>query len=320
MAEIVLGIGTSHAPSLNGSSDRWFASGERDMLGPTGGGMPMNLDLDALVKERASWIGKELTQEVFDRKHEVCQSAIATLLEARKRVAPDVVVIIGDDTHEVFMPEDHIPAIDVFWGEEIRHVPFGRRGESDAPKTVNLWPVQADLGRHIVESLNASAFDVSHSRAIPEGRSIGHAFDFVYGRIFEGHVPPQVPIFLNTYYAPNQPTLSRCYALGKALRRAIDSWDSDKTVAVIGTGGLTHMLIDEELDRGVLSAMQDKDETRLTSFPENRFNFGNGEIRNWIVTAGAMHESAASMHLVAYVPCYRSPAGTGCACAFAYWE
>ncbi len=319
MAKMVLGMATSHAPGLNGSADRWTASGERDMRGPTGGGMPMNLDLDAMVRERASWIDKELKQEVFDRRHNVCQKAIATLSETLKRVSPDVVVIVGDDTHEVFMPEDHIPAVDVFWGKELRHFPHGSRGQP-AEKSPNIWQGQPDLGQHIIASLNAESFDVSHTRVIPEGRSIGHAFDFVYGRILENNVPPHVPIFLNTYYAPNQPTLSRCYALGKGLRRAIESWDSEKTVAVIGTGGLSHMVIDEELDREVLSAMQEKDEARLTGLPEDRFNFGNGEIRNWIVTAGAVHESNALMNLVAYEPCYRSRAGTGCACAFAYWQ
>lgn len=281
--------------------------------------MPMNLDIEARIRERESWIGKELTTEVWERRHATCQSAIATLSEKLKRVSADVAVIIGDDTHEVFMPEDHIPAVDVFWGEEIRHVP-SRTRLATPQETPNLWPGEPDLGQHIVESLIGDAFDVSHSRSIPEGRSIGHAFDFIYGRLMKDQVPPHVPIFLNTYYAPNQPTLKRCYALGGALRRAIESWDSDKTVAVIATGGMTHLAIDEELDRAVLSAMQDKDEERLTSFPEDLFNFGTGEIRNWVVAAGAMDAAGLSMNLVAYEPCYRSPAGTGCAMAFAYWE
>ena len=319
MARIALGMGSSHAPSLNGAVERWAAAGERDMARPTGGGMPMNLDIEARIRERESWIGKELTTEVWERRHATCQSAIATLSEKLKRVSADVAVIIGDDTHEVFMPEDHIPAVDVFWGEAIRHVP-SRSRLATPQETPNLWPGEPHLGQHIVESLIGDAFDVSHSRSIPEGRSIGHAFDFIYGRLMKDQVPPHVPIFLNTYYAPNQPTLKRCYALGGALRRAIESWDSDKTVAVIATGGMTHLAIDEELDRAVLSAMQDKDEERLTSFPEDLFNFGTGEIRNWVVAAGAMDAAGLSMNLVAYEPCYRSPAGTGCAMAFAYWE
>jgi OH-DDVA oxygenase len=80
------------------------------------------------------------------------------------------------------------------------------------------------------------------------------------------------------------------------------------------------MVIDEALDRSILEAMQAKDEKRLVSHPEQLFNWGTGEIRNWTVVAGAMEETDKAMHLLAYEPCYRSPAGTGCACAFASWQ
>jgi hypothetical protein len=84
---------------------------------------------------------------------------------------------------------------------------------------------------------------------------------------------------------------------------------------------MSHLVLDENLDRTMLAAMQEKDEQQLTTtFPESMFNFGTGEIRNWVLLAGAMAESDAQMNLVAYEPCYRSPAGTGCGCAFAYWK
>jgi hypothetical protein len=272
-----------------------------------------------MVKERESWIGEKLTREVWERQNATCQSAIGTLAEVLKDVSPDVAIIIGDDTHEVFMPEDHIPALDVIGSAQIPHFPHRTRVRTPQ-ETANILPGEPDLARHIVAWLTREGFDVSYSRTMPQGRTIGHAFDFIYGRIMQDHVPPHVPILLNTYYPPNQPTLSRCYALGKALRRAVESWESDKTVVVIGTGGLSHMVIDEELDHAVLSVMQGKDEVRLTSFPEEVFTFGTSEIRTWMVAAGACHESDTAMNLVAYEPCYRSVAGTGCGCGFAYWR
>ena len=318
MARIVLGAATAHAPFLNGGVERWADGGKRDMVAATGGGMPMNLDIDRMIKEREPWIGKELEPDVWQRRHEACQAAIAALADKVAQVSPDVVVVVGDDTHEVFMPEEHIPAVDVYWGDSISYAPYGGRGAS--PKPAQALACQPDLGRRMVESLIDQGFDPSHSRSIPEGRSIGHAFDFVYARILKGQVPPQVPVWLNTYYPPNQPSPRRCYNLGKALRQAIESWDSGATVAVIGTGGMSHLVIDEELDREALAAMQAKDEQRLASIPPQALTFGTSEIRNWVVTAGAMHDSPAAMTLLDYVPCYRSPAGTGCACAFAYWE
>ena len=137
----------------------------------------------------------------------------------------------------------------------------------------------------------------------------------------KGNIPPTVPIIVNTYYPPNAPTMRHCYAVGKALRRAIESWESDLRVAVIGSGGLSHLIVDEELDRNVLDALRDKDEERLaTQFPESQLTYGTSEIRNWTMTAGAMDEGSSEMTLVAYEPMYRSPAGTGCGCGFAYWR
>jgi aromatic ring-opening dioxygenase catalytic subunit (LigB family) len=136
----------------------------------------------------------------------------------------------------------------------------------------------------------------------------------------EGHRVPLVPVLLNTYYPPNRPTSSRCFNLGRALRRAIDSWPESKRVAVIGTGGLTHHVIDQEMDRTVLAAMAERDEATLTAYPESRYIDGTSEIKAWIVVAGAMQADDRPMTLVDYQPCYRSPAGTGCGNAFAYWE
>lgn len=318
MARIVLGVGTSHAPFLNGGPERWAEGAKRDMTDARGGGMPMNLNIEAMIQERKGWIDRELKPEVWQRRHTACQTAIGALGELLADEAPDVAVVIGDDTHEVFMPEEHIPAVDVFWGESITYVPWGSRtGNRQEPAEL---PGQPALGEHIIGSLIDEGFDVSHTRKVPEGRSIGHAFDFVYGRIMGERIPPHVPIWLNTYYFPNVPTLKRCYALGRGLRGAIESWESDARVAVIATGGMSHLVIDETLDREALAAMQAKDERRLTSMPEEPLVFGTSEIRNWVVTAGAMHDGEAPMTLLCYEPCYRSPAGTGCACAFAYWK
>jgi 3-O-methylgallate 3,4-dioxygenase len=134
------------------------------------------------------------------------------------------------------------------------------------------------------------------------------------------HVIPNVPVILNTFYPPNQPTAARCHAFGKALGRAIESWPSDRRVAVFASGGVSHFVIDEALDRLVLKALQENDATTLTAIPEDRFRSGTSEIKNWIPVAAIMAERGLRMTLVDYVPCYRSEAGTGNAMAFTYWQ
>ena len=88
-------------------------------------------------------------------------------------------------------------------------------------------------------------------------------------------------------------------------------------VAVIASGGLTHFVIDEAFDAQVLEAMQTGDAAALTSLPEEMFQSGTSEIKNWITVAGTMAEAGLTMKLVDYVPCYRSEAGTGSAMGFA---
>ena len=64
--------------------------------------------------------------------------------------------------------------------------------------------------------------------------------------------------------------------------------------------------------------MVPKEVEKLSRLPRERMNSGNSEIRNWIVATGATEH--LEMKWSTYVPCYRSPAGTGCAMGFAEWS
>jgi seryl-tRNA synthetase len=83
---------------------------------------------------------------------------------------------------------------------------------------------------------------------------------------------------------------------------------------------MTHFVLDEAFDAKVLEAMNAGDEATLTSLPEEMFQSGTSEIKNWITVAGIMAEAGLTMKLIDYVPCYRSEAGTGSAMGFAQWR
>lgn len=87
---------------------------------------------------------------------------------------------------------------------------------------------------------------------------------------------------------------------------------------LFGTGGLSHVVIDEEIDQMLIQGILNKDGETLSNLPIERLNLGTSEIRNWVVAAGALEH--LDMKLINYVPCYRSEAGTGCAMAFAIWR
>ena len=100
-------------------------------------------------------------------------------------------------------------------------------------------------------------FDVAAMTKLPVDET-PHAFGFVYRQIMNDRVIPSVPVVLNTFYPPNQPSASRCYAFGKSILRAIQSWDSNARVALIASGGLTHFVIDEEIDQTLFAAMRER--------------------------------------------------------------
>ena len=160
-----------------------------------------------------------------------------------------------------------------------------------------------------------AGFDISHSEKLPRPTGEGHAYGFVHHRLMTGYTAPIVPVMLNTYYPPNQPTPARCFALGQALGDAVREWPEDIRVAFVASGGLSHFTVDPDLDRTVMDAFLACDGNVLGNIPRVRLNSGNSEIRNWIAVAGACSGLAPEWH--DYIPCYRTPAGTGCGMGFA---
>jgi hypothetical protein len=153
-----------------------------------------------------------------------------------------------------------------------------------------------------------------------ETKNLGHAYGFIYRRLLKDRPLPLLPVLVNTFYPPNQPSARRCFDLGRAIGRAISSWPGDARVAVIGSGGLSHFVIDEEFDHRILGAFQRDDVDAITGEDDALFRSGTSEIKNWIVARGALAGTGFRMTLLDYVPCYRSAAGTGNAMAFATWS
>ena len=73
-----------------------------------------------------------------------------------------------------------------------------------------------------------------------------------------------VPVMVNTYFPP-APSAKRCVAFGQALAEAIRRTPQKSKVAVIASGGLSHTIIDEALDHGILNAIKANDVDELRS-------------------------------------------------------
>jgi regulator of RNase E activity RraA len=194
----------------------------------------------------------------------------------------------------------------------------------DVPDHPISRAVASGLARHLVEHSLGAGFDTAASRTLPAGRygnhSIPHGYGFIYQRILgEASTVPFVPVFVNTFYEPNPPTAARCVAFGAALAAAIASFPDDLRVGVVASGGLSHFVVDEELDQRFLAALRSGDLDALAAFTPSEMVSGSSELRNWIVVASAMAAAGLEVASITYEPCYRTEAGTGNAMGFATW-
>jgi 3-O-methylgallate 3,4-dioxygenase len=106
--------------------------------------------------------------------------------------------------------------------------------------------------------------------------------------------------------------------LGKALKELIESFPEDLRIGVLASGGLSHFVVEEELDHAVIEALKRKDLNFLGSLDPRRLKAGSSEIRNWIVVASAA--THLDLKWISYTPSYRTPAGTGIGLGFASWS
>lgn len=317
MAEIVLGIGASHSPQLRIPPEKWQLLKEKDEKDP-------RFDYQALLKSASPKIRKELSKEVFQKRHVACQTAIAKLRKSVGEVAPDAVVIIGDDQHEQFF-EDNMPMFSIYYGKEAeqkarsvqRERSWWNVAEAYLDETDRSCQCDSTLACYLIEALTENGFDVAASNKLKSERGIGHAFTFVTNRILPKGIPI-VPLMVNAFFPPNRPRPGRCYGLGRAIAAAISAWEQNRKVAIVASGGLSHFIIDEEIDGACLDALLQQDQEKLSRLPVDRLMvLGTGEILNWIAAAGALEH--LHPQLLDYVPCYRTPAGTGCAMGFMQW-
>jgi hypothetical protein len=329
MADIVLGVGSSHSPLLNSPAEDYPRHAEIDASGRKlidKNGTPRTFG--ELVELADPSIKDQIRPEVLEERAARCTMNIERLETEIAHAKLDALIVIGDDQHEQFF-EDNMPAILVYAGETITNNPLNMPEEapkwwrrarsqyhvSDEPRE---YPVAAGLARHLVENLMDGDFDISYSKKLAKAHGEGHAFGFVHQRLMrDDRIVPIVPFALNTYFPPNQPRPRRCYELGRAIAGAVRSFEGAGRVGILGSGGLSHFTVDEELDRFLLDAFRTKDADALRTLAPSRLNSGTSEVRNWITVAGACEHLETKWQ--DYVPCYRSAAGTGCGMGFAVW-
>lgn len=330
MARIVFSFAASHTPMLALEGKRWSERAEDDKKNKA-----LNLadgrfiSYDDLAEENGAPYGDVATEAKFLEIEAASQKALDAIADRLAVVAPDVVVIIGDDQAELFS-HANMPAMSIFYGEEIltheKHLTpqtpgwVGTVMKGYAMDAVHSFPGQPQFALELIRGLIDEDVDVAAAAKVedPLKAGFGHAYGFIIERLFRGRTIPVVPVLLNTYYPPNAPTARRCYDIGTKLARIIERSPSNLRVAVAASGGLSHFVVDEQLDRKVLNAIRCKHPQVLRGLTRNELNSGSSEILNWVMAA-AMSEGLSN-DWSEYYPAYRTPAGTGTGIGLATWS
>jgi protocatechuate 4,5-dioxygenase, beta chain len=226
---------------------------------------------------------------------------------AKKWIAaakPDVLIVIYNDHASAFSLEI-IPTFALGMAEE-----FEIADEGFGPRPVPVVVGHPELAWHLAEALVLDEFDLTIVNEMSVDHGLTVPLSVLYGQPDAWPVRV-VPLCVNVVQYPI-PTAARCLKLGQALRRAIESYDGDERIVVVGTGGLSHQisgeragLINTEFDTGFLDLLVGDPHT-AASIPHIEFIREAGaegvEMIMWLVMRGAMTETVTEIYRASHVP------------------
>ncbi len=228
---------------------------------------------------------------------------------ARER--PDLVVVFYND-HGLNFFLDKMPTFAVGAAAEYRNADEGWGIPTLAPFTGH-----PRLSWHLIESLVAEEFDVVTCQEM----LVDHAVTLPMAMLWpgEGAWPVKLlPICVNTVQYP-LPSMARCWKLGRAVGRALESFPEDLRVVVMGTGGLSHQLdgtragfINREFDRLCLDKLVGDPEvlTRYSTHELVELAGTQGvEVMMWLAARGALHGRVSRVHENYHIPISNTAAG-----------
>lgn len=226
-------------------------------------------------------------------------------------VKPDVAVVVYND-HGLNFFLDKQPTFAVGAAPEYRNADEGWGIPTLPPFAGDL-----DLSWHIIQQLVEQEFDLTTCQEM----LVDHAFTLPLKLLWpqsEACPVQTVPVCINTVQFP-VPSARRCWKLGEALGQAIASWDSDKRVVVIGTGGLSHQLdgeragfINKDFDLKFMDSMVD-DPQWSTQFSSEKLVEETGtqgiELLMWLAARATLPAKGRCLHRNYHLPISNTATG-----------
>jgi protocatechuate 4,5-dioxygenase, beta chain len=224
---------------------------------------------------------------------------------------PDVAILVYNDHASAFSLEV-IPTFALGCAEE-----FPPADEGWGPRPVPVVKGHPDLAWHIAQSVILDEFDLTIVNKMPVDHGLTVPLSLLCGQPAEWPFPV-IPLCVNVIQYP-PPTGHRCYAFGKAIRKAVESFPQDLRVVIFGTGGMSHQLqgpraglINSAFDNRFLDLMA-KDPEALTKIQHLEFVREAGsegiELVMWLIMRGAIDRDAQEIYRFYHVPASNTAVG-----------
>src|SRR5882724_5362779 len=219
---------------------------------------------------------------------------------------PDVMIFVFND-HVTSFFFDHYSAFTLGIGEKFPVADEGGGARDLAPAIGH-----PALARHIGQALMTDEFDMSFFQDKALDHGLFSPLSMLARRKPDGSWPtPIIPLVVGVLQFPI-PSARRCYKIGQAIRRAIESYPEDLKVAIVATGGLSHQVHGEragfnntEWDLEFLELLERQPERlielTIAQYAE-RGGLEGAEVIMWLIMRGALSARVKRLHSAYYLP------------------
>ncbi len=227
------------------------------------------------------------------------------------KLKPDVCIVVYND-HATAFSLDIIPTFTVGCAAE-----YAIADEGWGPRPVPPVIGHPELASHIVQSVVMDEFDLTVVNKMEVDHGLTVPLSLMFGQPKQWPCPV-IPLCVNVVVYP-VPTGHRCFMLGRAIRKAVQSFDRDLTVAIFGTGGMSHQLagqraglINKEFDARFLDNLT-RDPEALVRIPHLEYLREAGtegiELVMWLIMRGALDDTVREVYRFYHVPASNTAVG-----------
>ncbi len=225
---------------------------------------------------------------------------------------PDVIFLVYND-HATAFSLDMIPTFAIGTAAE-----FQPADEGWGPRPVPKVMGHPELASHIAHSVIQDDFDLTIVNKMDVDHGLTVPLSLMCGQVAAWPCPV-IPFAVNVVQYP-VPSGRRCFNLGRAIRKAVDSFDQPLNVQIWGTGGMSHQLqgpraglINRDFDNAFLDRLIE-DPAGLAQMPHIDYVREAGsegiELVMWLIARGAMSDNAPRVrHRFYHVPASNTAVG-----------